>query len=82
MSPEDLRNILLETISEESAAARALTQKQQTEQIKAAKDNGVKFFSLSDAEKTVLVDKAKPAYEKWGEKIGVNYFKKVSSTLQ
>jgi TRAP-type C4-dicarboxylate transport system substrate-binding protein len=80
--PADLRKILLETISEESSAARALTQKQQTEQIEAAQKNGVKFFLLPEAEKAILVNKAKPVYEKWGEKIGINYLNEVQSTLQ
>jgi len=80
--PADLRKILLDTIHEESATARALTQKQQDEQIQAAKAGGVTFYSLPAQEKALLQSKAAAAYEKWGEKIGMNYFKLVRATLQ
>lgn len=80
--PEDLRKILLETIAEESAAARALTQKQQTEQIQAAKDSGVAFYQLSAADKEELINKAQPMYDKWGQKIGAAYLRQVRTMLQ
>lgn len=79
--PQDLRQLLLDTIKEESAVARSLTQKQQADQIKAAKDSGVSFYSLSLEDRAQLIDRAKPMYEKWGEKIGVEYLKEVRSEL-
>jgi TRAP-type C4-dicarboxylate transport system substrate-binding protein len=79
--PQDLRQILLDTIKEESAVARALTQKQQTEQIEAAKASGVSFYSLSLEDRAQLIEQAKPMYEKWGEKIGAEYFKEVRDEL-
>jgi TRAP-type C4-dicarboxylate transport system substrate-binding protein len=79
--PQDLRKILLDTIREESAVARSLTRKQQTEQIEAAKANGVKFYSLTPEERAQLVEVAKPMYDKWGERIGADYLQLVRSTL-
>ena len=79
--PEDLRKILLDTITEESAAARSLTRKQQTEQIEAAKASGVSFFTLSQEERAQLIETGKPVYDKWGEKIGAEYLQEVRTTL-
>ncbi|MGK2905886.1 MAG: TRAP transporter substrate-binding protein [Desulfuromonadales bacterium] len=80
--PEDLRKLLLDTISEESAAARSLTREQQTEQILDAKDKGVAFYSISEDEKAQLIRQAQPMYDKWGQKIGVDYLRQVRSTLE
>ena len=79
--PEDLRQILLDTITEESAVARSLTRKQQADQIVAAKASGVTFYNLPSGAKTQLIDMAKPMYDKWGEKIGVDYLQHVRTTL-
>ncbi len=79
--PQDLRQILLDTIKEESAVARSLTQKQQAEQIEAAKASGVSFYALSPEERAQLIELAKPMYEKWGEKIGAAYLQQARSEL-
>jgi TRAP-type C4-dicarboxylate transport system substrate-binding protein len=79
--PQDLRKILLDTITEESAVARSLTRKQQVEQIEAAKANGVTFYNLPLEEKAQLIELAKPMYDKWGEKIGATYLRQVRATL-
>lgn len=80
--PEDLRKILLDTITEESAVARSLTRKQQADQIAAAKASGVTFYKLPLEAKAQLIDIAKPMYDKWGEKIGTDYLQQVRTTLQ
>lgn len=80
--PEDLQQILTEVIAEESAAARLATIKQQDEQIAAAEAAGVIFHRLSDEEKQQLVSMAEPVYQKWQDKIGRDYLKKVRSTLK
>ena len=80
--PEDLRQILLDTITEESAAARTLTQKQENEQILAARKNGVTFYQLTDEEKQLLINRAEPVYEKWGDRIGADYLQKARMLLQ
>ncbi len=79
--PQDLRTILLETISEESAAARALTRQQQTEQIMDAKSKGVSFFTLSEEDRAQLINSAESVYQRWGEKIGADYLQNVRKTL-
>ena len=80
--PEDLRSILLETIEEESATARAMTKKQQEDQIQDAEAKGVKFYKLSENEKQALIDSAESVYDKWGAKIGKDYLQKVRRILQ
>ena len=79
--PDDLRQILLETITEESAVARSLTRKQQADQIEAAKASGVAFYKLPSEAKTRLIDMAAPMYDKWGKKIGTDYLQQVRTTL-
>ncbi|MBE0577629.1 MAG: TRAP transporter substrate-binding protein [Desulfuromonadales bacterium] len=79
--PRDLRKILLDTIEEESAAARALTREQQRDQIQAAKESGITFYQLPEKEKAELIEKAKPMYDKWGGKIGADYFQTVRASL-
>jgi TRAP-type C4-dicarboxylate transport system substrate-binding protein len=79
--PEDLRKILLDTITEESAIARSLTRKQQAEQIEAAKASGVSFYTLPVEAKEQLIEMAGPMYKKWGNKIGAEYLQQVRTTL-
>lgn len=79
--PEDLRKILLDTIEEESAVARSRTRQQQIDQIQAAKASGVSFYQFPASEKTLLIEKAKSVYDKWGKKIGAEYFQMVRTTL-
>ena len=54
---------------------------QMQDMVAKAKEAGVTFNKLSDAEKQQLVDMIAPVYETWGEKIGMDYFKKVQATL-
>jgi TRAP-type C4-dicarboxylate transport system substrate-binding protein len=80
--PEDLQKIFIETLEEESAKTRVLTRKQHDTQIAKAKEAGVEFIQLSDADKATLIKLAAPVYESWGKKIGPDYLKKVRSTLK
>ncbi len=80
--PQDLQQILLTAISEESAKVRALTEQQQLDQITAAKANGIIFNQLPAAEKAKLIELAEPVVQKWGEKIGTAYLNKVRAALQ
>lgn len=79
--PPDLQKILLDTIHEESAKARQMTQKQQQEQIADAKAHGVTFFDLSAQDHQKLVKLSEPVYRKWGKKIGSDYLKRVRAAL-
>lgn len=79
--PEDLRDIFLKVVKEESANARKLTRKQQEEQIAEAKASGVTFYKLSDEDKDAMVKDCQKVYDVWGEKIGKEYFDLVKATL-
>jgi len=80
--PQDLQQILLTAISEESAKVRALTEQQQLDQITAAKANGIVFNQLPAAERAKLIELAEPVVQKWGEKIGPAYLNKVRTALK
>ncbi len=80
--PADLQKILMTAIVEESAKTRELTRKQHDDQVAKAKEAGVAFYTLSAADKQKLVDLAGPVYGSWGQKIGMDYFKKVQAALK
>lgn len=75
--PAELQQTLLKVIREESAAARKLTQKQQIEQIAAAKADGVTFITLDENDKKTMISASESLYVSWGEKIGKSYLDKV-----
>ena len=79
--PKDLQETFLNVIHEESAKTRALTRKQHETQVAKAKEAGVQFFKLSDADIETLKKEAAPVLEKWGKKIGPDYLAKVQATL-
>jgi len=79
--PADLQKILLDTIVEESADTRVLTRKQYDEQVAKAKEKGVTFYRLTDAEIKTLTLQSEPVYKVWGEKIGADYLNLVRTKL-
>lgn len=79
--PEDLRTVFLEVIQEESAKTRELTRKQHDLQVAAAKEAGVEFISLPEAEVARLKKMAEPVLAKWAEKIGPEYLATVRTSL-
>lgn len=79
--PADLQKVLIDTIVEESANTRTLTRKQYDEQVAKAKEKGVAFYRLSDAEMKTLAAQSEPVYKIWGEKIGAAYLAKVRKAL-
>lgn len=79
--PEDLQQILLQVIREESAKARQATQRQQETEIAAAKLDGVKFFRLSEEDKQQLIKRAEPVYVDWAKRLGGNYLSRVQAAL-
>jgi TRAP-type C4-dicarboxylate transport system substrate-binding protein len=79
--PADLQMILIETIEQESALARAATQKQEQEQIAEAAAKGVKFLTLSPAERRKLAELSAPVHAKWGEKVGIEYLRRAQTIL-
>jgi TRAP-type C4-dicarboxylate transport system substrate-binding protein len=80
--PADLQKIFIEVIEEESAKTRMLTRQQHDEQIAKAKEAGVEFISISAEDNAQLIKDAKPVYDSWGEKIGMDYLNKVRTTLK
>ncbi|RLB77725.1 MAG: C4-dicarboxylate ABC transporter substrate-binding protein [Deltaproteobacteria bacterium] len=79
--PADLRATFLAVIAEESAVTREATRKQYDVQVAKAKEAGVQFYQLSDAEIGELKKLAEPVLKKWGEKIGPDYLAKVRAKL-
>ncbi|HSM89261.1 MAG TPA: hypothetical protein VLT56_04495, partial [Desulfobacterales bacterium] len=79
--PADLQKALLDTIAEESAAARKAGQKQLEAEIATAKGKGVQFHTLSDADRKALAEMTIPVYAKWEEKIGKEFLAKVRAVL-
>jgi TRAP-type C4-dicarboxylate transport system substrate-binding protein len=79
--PQDLQEILLSVITEESAKTRVLTRKQHETQVAKAKVSGVEFFELSDGDIKQLKELAEPVLKKWGGKIGVDYLNTVRAKL-
>jgi len=79
--PADLRSILVEVIAEESAATRKLTEVQQEEQVAAAKTDGVQFFTLPEADRAELVQRAQPVIATWSTQIGADYLARVQQVL-
>lgn len=79
--PADLRQVLLDTIREESALARELGRKQIEEETARAQASGVTFIELSAADRGRLQQLATPVYDKWSERIGKDYFERVRKQL-
>jgi len=80
--PEDLQQLLLTVVKEESAIARMRTKQQQKDQIAAAKADGVTFLVLNSADKEKMVAESESVYAKWSSKIGEEYLDKVRTVLQ
>ena len=79
--PDDLQEILLSVIKEESAATRTLTRQQHKTQVSKAKEAGVVFTQLSESDLAELKKLAEPVLQKWAEKIGPDYLGLVRDKL-
>ncbi|MDO3378418.1 TRAP transporter substrate-binding protein [Geoalkalibacter halelectricus] len=79
--PADLRAILLETIQEESAAARERGRVQYEAEIARVKAAGVTFLELPEEDRARLRTLAEPVYERWAERIGPEYLELVRTRL-
>jgi TRAP-type C4-dicarboxylate transport system substrate-binding protein len=79
--PADLQKTLITVIKEESAKTRDLTRKQEDAQIAKAKEAGIEFFTLSDAEMAELRKQGDSVHKAWADKIGADYLKKVQDFL-
>jgi TRAP-type C4-dicarboxylate transport system substrate-binding protein len=79
--PQDLQDILLSVIAEESESTRGLTRKQHDAQVAKAKEAGVEFLKLPDADIRKLKEMAEPVLQEWGKKIGPDYLTLVRKEL-
>ena len=79
--PKDLQEVFLSVIKEESEKSRALTRKQHDEQIAAAKEAGVEFHTLSDADMAKIKEMSEPVLQTWSQKIGPEYVTTVRAAL-
>lgn len=80
--PEDMQQLLLRIVKEESAIARTRTKVQQQEQIAAAKGSGVTFFQLEPTDRAKMIAASEHVYDIWGPKIGQDYLDKVREMLK
>lgn len=80
--PQDLREILVGVIEEESAKTRELTRQQYAVEVAKAKESGVTFYSLPEDDTEELKKRLDPVLDKWGRKIGKDYFELVRNTLK
>ncbi len=72
--PADLQKILVETVRDMCAEARAAAKQQEMEQIPAAKGKyGVEFFKLSDADMQTLIKQANSVHQKFAPEINKLY---------
>lgn len=79
--PQDLQDILLNVIAEESASSRVLTRQQYESQVAKAKEAGVEFIKLSDDDINQLKTLSEPVLQNWSGKIGAEYLAKVRKEL-
>src|SRR5699024_9967835 len=68
--PEDLQTLLKETGKEMSKRQRELANKQDTENIKFLKEQGMKINELTPEQKEKLREKVQPVYDKYKDVIG------------
>ncbi len=72
--PQDLQKILVETVRDECAKARAAAKEQEMQQRKAAADKyGVEYFQLSDADMSTLIGQASSVHQKFASEINKLY---------
>jgi len=79
--PEDLQKTLLEVIQEECAKTRQLTQTQEETEIAKAKEAGIEFFTLPEADMSKLRTEGDAVHKEWADQIGPEYLKKVQDFL-
>lgn len=79
--PQDLQDVLLSVIAEESASSRVLTRQQYESQVANAKEAGVEFIKLSDDDINQLKTLSEPVLQNWSGKIGAEYLAKVRKEL-
>ena len=79
--PKDLQKTLVDVIHEECANTRRLTREQEDREIAKAKEAGIEFYKLSDADMATLRKQGDAVHKEWASQIGADYLKKVQDFL-
>ncbi len=79
--PKDLQQTLVAVIQEECTKTRVLTREQEAAQIAKAKEAGVEFIKLPDAERATLRKQGDAIHKEWADRMGADYLKKVQDFL-
>jgi len=79
--PADLQKILTDVIHEECANTRKLTREQEDREIAKAKEAGIEFFTLPEADMATLRKEGDAVHQEWASQIGPGYLKKVQDFL-
>jgi len=75
--PPDLQKVFKEVVHDVSAQIRVETRQQEEDEIAKAKEAGVEFFQLSEADTAVLKQQADSVHQKYAPEIGPEYLEKV-----
>ena len=79
--PPDLQQILLDTITEESAAARKAGLQQLEVEMACSRGAGVQFHSLPEADRKALKELTAPVYAAWEERVGKGFVDRVRKAV-
>ncbi len=79
--PPDLQEILVRTIEEESARARARGVAQEQRELARAVEQGLRIHELDPADRQRLIELSEPVYADWRDKIGADYLQRVQEVL-
>lgn len=79
--PADIQATLLKVIHEECEKTRVLTREQEAREIQKAKDAGIQFFTLPEADMATLRSQGNKVHKEWEDKVGADYLKKVQNLL-
>jgi len=71
--PDDIRAAFIASVHDVSAKSRQKTQVEETSNIAKAKEAGVEFFKLSDADMATLLEQSKETYDKYAPEINKLY---------
>ncbi|GAB4261431.1 MAG: hypothetical protein Kow0092_10920 [Deferrisomatales bacterium] len=79
--PKDLQKTLLDVIHEECAKTRVLTRQQEEREIAKAKEAGIQFYALPEADMATLQRQGDQVHQEWADRIGPDYLKKVQEFM-
>ena len=80
--PPDLQRIVLDGSFEETAVHMGTLAQQEFDAVSGLKEKGVKINVLTPNEKKAFIERMKPVYDKWREKIGADLFDQAVKIIQ